>query len=253
MDCYRIRDWDKHFENNRTRLLKHLDWVPMPNKQDGDGYTELVDHPDGPAHYGAWCAIVQVASKCHPRGTLLRDGSTPHTPQSLARKSRLPAGILQAAITRLLSIGWIEVYDHPAPSCQNPAPSRQETDTEGKGREGKGTEGKDGAAQPPAAETPEPGTVAAASEETVRLFLVIQPSGGNWLQQQLDVGHPDAAIQEAVRRAIAGGKRTNYAGGILKSARDEKPPYSELLNAKQKEPAGPCRPLIGKSWDPPKH
>jgi hypothetical protein len=34
---------------------------------DGDGYTELVDHDDGAAHLGAWCAIVQIASKCDPR------------------------------------------------------------------------------------------------------------------------------------------------------------------------------------------
>jgi hypothetical protein len=66
----RIVDWELHFENNRTKELKRLTWVPFPNRHDGDGYTELLDHPDGAAHYGAWCAMVQVASKCDPRGTL---------------------------------------------------------------------------------------------------------------------------------------------------------------------------------------
>ena len=45
MTTYRIRDWQRHFENNRTRELKVMAWVPVPNKMDGDGYTELVTHP----------------------------------------------------------------------------------------------------------------------------------------------------------------------------------------------------------------
>lgn len=134
MTTYRIKDWDKHFENNRTRELKRLDWVPIPNKQDGDGYTELMDHPNCAAHLGAWYAIVEVASKCEPRGTLVRaipqEGAVipqegaqgilgskitgkPHTPQSLARMSRIPATIFEEVIPRLVSIGWLEVCEIP--------------------------------------------------------------------------------------------------------------------------------------------
>ena len=65
VEVLRVKDWNLLFENNRTRGLKHLDWVPMPNKMDSDGYTELVDHPNGAAHLGAWFAIVQIASRCH--------------------------------------------------------------------------------------------------------------------------------------------------------------------------------------------
>src|SRR5215204_7119419 len=102
MDTYRIRDWGKHFENNRTRDLKALHFVILPNKHDGDGYTELLDHPNGAAHYGAWVAIVQVASRgshlaggcgnpagcCECRGVMLRDGAKAHDPSSLARITR---------------------------------------------------------------------------------------------------------------------------------------------------------------------
>lgn len=108
---WRIRNWDKLFENNRTRELKHLTWVPLPNKHDGDGYTELMDHPNGAAHFGAWVAIVQVASKCDPRGTLMRDRadrSTPHDASSLSRITRIPVDVLLESITRLQEIGWIE-------------------------------------------------------------------------------------------------------------------------------------------------
>ena len=39
----RVAGWDEHFENNRTRELKRLHWLPVPNKQDGDGYTDGID------------------------------------------------------------------------------------------------------------------------------------------------------------------------------------------------------------------
>lgn len=107
LTLYRIADWDEHFENNRTRDLKSMAWVPLPNRQDGDGYTELLDHPDGPSHFGAWVALVQVASKCRPRGTLMRDGGTPHDSSSLARMTRFPRDVIAAAIERLVAIGWM--------------------------------------------------------------------------------------------------------------------------------------------------
>lgn len=110
--CYVIRNWAKHFENNRTRELKRLDWVPIPNSMDGDGYTELVEHPNGAAHFGVWIALVEVASRCDPRGTLSRDGATgvkPHCFDSLARITRLPEKIIREAMPRLLSIGWVEL------------------------------------------------------------------------------------------------------------------------------------------------
>jgi hypothetical protein len=110
---YRVRDWDKHFENNRTRILANLSWVPMPNKMDGDGYTQLVDHKSGAAHLGAWLAIVEVASKCHPRGTLVREDGTPHTPDSLARVTRLPARVFDEVLPRLASreLGWMDASE----------------------------------------------------------------------------------------------------------------------------------------------
>jgi len=161
----RVRNWDKLYEINRTRELKKLDWVPVPNKQDGDGYSLLVDHPDAAAHYGCWVAILLIASKCEPRGTLIRDNGEPHTPHSLARISRLGAGIPQAGaglmaetIERLVSeIGWLEVvennHDRTIPQAgagipQDAATFPQEGAASraraiGKGREGKGGEGKE--------------------------------------------------------------------------------------------------------------
>ena len=50
---FSIRDWEKLYENHRTRTLKRMEYVCIPNRMDGDGFTELLDHPNGAAHFGA--------------------------------------------------------------------------------------------------------------------------------------------------------------------------------------------------------
>lgn len=106
-----VRDWDLHFERNRTRELKVMAWIPLPVKLDGDGYTELLDHANGAAHFGAWVAILEVAARCEIRGTLLRGdrngGQRPHDPASLSRLTRIPAPVFEEAIPRLVEIGWL--------------------------------------------------------------------------------------------------------------------------------------------------
>lgn len=143
MKTYRIKDWSRHYENNRTRDMKQMAWVPVPNKHDGEGFAAIMSHPEGIKLYGLWHLILQVASKCgehgnslRPRGTLLRDDGTPHTPRSIALKTRWnhPEDF-EWALEQLCGpeIAWIEcLEDNPAPSCGDPAPSC----VEGKGREG---------------------------------------------------------------------------------------------------------------------
>jgi len=113
---YRIRDWDKHFENASSRKLKRLDWVAIPNKTDGEGYCALVDHPNAAAHLGAWYAIVEAASKQTPRGNLPGGFSQGigGICRSLGRISRLPEAVFAEAIPRLEEIGWLECYQQDA-------------------------------------------------------------------------------------------------------------------------------------------
>jgi len=115
LPLYRIVDWGQHFECAQSRKHKALKWVAVPNKFDGDGYTVLVDHADGAAHYGAWCAIMLVASRCDPPGTLVRASGEPHTADSIARMTRIPAATITVTIARLTSrdIGWLEVTNDP--------------------------------------------------------------------------------------------------------------------------------------------
>lgn len=117
---YRIIDWDLRYENNRSRAYKKLDWVPMPNKMDGDGYTELVETKNGEPEingalrFAGWCALIQIASRCRPRGLLCRDlaGDRPHTAETLSRISRLPKMVFDLVFERALEIGWIEVINN---------------------------------------------------------------------------------------------------------------------------------------------
>jgi hypothetical protein len=108
---------------------------------DKESYIELVDHPNGAAHFGAWLAIIEVASTQSKRGTI------PHgkhgISQCLARISRLPAGLFDEVIPRLLELEWIEQYQQDtifAPEIPHPPaeiPSTKE------GKEEKGTEEKE--------------------------------------------------------------------------------------------------------------
>ena len=66
MTVYRIKDWEDHFENNRTREVKVMHWVPIPTKMDGDGYTELIDMDSGTVIFGIWIMLIEVAAKCRP-------------------------------------------------------------------------------------------------------------------------------------------------------------------------------------------
>lgn len=115
-----IVDWGKHYENNRTKELKKMTWVPMPIRHDGAGYRQLLDHPNGAAHFGAWCALVEVAASCDTRGTLLRNGSAALTEADFARMTGIPESIWREVLPRLLTIGWINNYEptqNPAGSC----------------------------------------------------------------------------------------------------------------------------------------
>lgn len=111
----------------------------MPNKQDGDGYTLVMQEKDGAAILGAWTTLLQVASKCDPRGTLMRDCKIPHDAVSLSRITRIPEAVFQRALKILSAqdVMWLDVNvldgaPHvPAPKCD---PSTAPECLEGNGK-----------------------------------------------------------------------------------------------------------------------
>jgi hypothetical protein len=78
----------------------------------GEAYAELMDHPDGPAHFAVFCACVFLASRSHLRGTLLRSSAAPScdpmSQASIALTSRIPATLVRDACGRLVTLGWLE-------------------------------------------------------------------------------------------------------------------------------------------------
>jgi hypothetical protein len=116
---YRVRNWDLHHENNRSRGITRTQWVPVPNDLSGDGYVDLVAHDDGAAHLGVWIGLLMVASRANPRGCLVREDGRPHRAESLARVTRLPEDVIRVAIERLLTIGLLEIVVNNTPPPEN--------------------------------------------------------------------------------------------------------------------------------------
>lgn len=131
-DMYVIRNWEGNYENNRSRAMIRAHWFPMSNDIAGDAYTQIVDHEDGAAHLGVWCALRMVASKSPERGCMLRDNKTPHDSKSLSRALRIPEALISATISRLIELELIdevkarEINEH-AVVQQGSASPRQES------------------------------------------------------------------------------------------------------------------------------
>lgn len=112
---YSIRNWSEVFENSQSRQYQRLNWTPLPNKHDGKSYRRLISMADGPALYGAWVLLVQVASKCPQRG-VLADQDGPLDAEDLSHKTGAPAELFVRAFEALThsKIAWLEVVPLPA-------------------------------------------------------------------------------------------------------------------------------------------
>ena len=129
MKAYRIKDWDEIYENNRSRTVKELQWVAIPNRHDGEGFKLVMQHARASEIFTAFVLILQVASRCEfqgKRGVLVRDGR-PHDAASLALKTGGRSEWFELALEALSSpeIGWIEPFEVPdsqanARHCQPP-------------------------------------------------------------------------------------------------------------------------------------
>ena len=108
--AFRIIDWNKHFENNRTREIKSLRWVSMPNYHDGSGFRTLMQQPDGEALYGVWAVIVQIASRAPQRGLLVRNDGEPYTAETISARTGMKLELVRRCIEVLQSpqIKWIQ-------------------------------------------------------------------------------------------------------------------------------------------------
>lgn len=119
---YRIRHWLEKYEINRTRELKSLVWWPCSNDLGTDLYTDLVARPDGAAYFGAWIAILCIASTTKPRGLLVRENGEPHDAESLSRLTRMPVELLQDVFSILMDAGELEDINGKRPTIKRLIP-----------------------------------------------------------------------------------------------------------------------------------
>jgi hypothetical protein len=144
---YQVLDWDKHFENNKSRERDRCGFVCVPNKQDGMGLTRILAQQDGASIYGVWCLIIGALSRqCRPRGGWLthdgHPGGTPWAPEDMALRWRRPLKEIERALQVLCSegVGWMVSTECPSGAREVPGkcPGTEQNRREEKRREGKG-------------------------------------------------------------------------------------------------------------------
>lgn len=142
MPVYKVKNWDALFETYETKKLKRLTWVPMPNKHDGKGYRRILKLQHGPMVYAAWLLILQVASKCEPRG-ILRDEDGPLSALDLSDKTGFPEKYFELAFNHLTAkeIGWLESDESAGTTASHPVITASHPEVAClKGMEGNGIE-----------------------------------------------------------------------------------------------------------------
>ena len=120
---YRIKNWEANYECSDTKKVKSFSkYVPIPNRMDGSGYARLMNHVNGVAHYGAWIALLIVASKCETRGVLCHKNGEGFDLETLSLMTRVPVATFEELLPRLTSkkIDWLEVVDEQGNCVADP-------------------------------------------------------------------------------------------------------------------------------------
>ena len=117
MTIHQVKDWDKHFEGAKSRTYSNKSSCQMPTKH-GLGYKRIVKRKNGPALFGAWCALIQVLSRhAKPRTGYCTDtgraDGRPYTDSDLEMMTDIPSAIFrelfQVAATQ--EVDWLRIPD----------------------------------------------------------------------------------------------------------------------------------------------
>ncbi len=106
LPLYQIVDYERNFENYKSKTIERCSWFAMPNEQGGVGWSNLMSTPHGAASYGIWVCFVQLCSRQRlPRcGYLTADGERDGRRYSvfeLARLFRRPEAEIRQALETL--------------------------------------------------------------------------------------------------------------------------------------------------------
>lgn len=205
---YRIRDWDRHYENHETRKMKALRFCLVPNKHDGKGYRRVMAHPKACEVFAAWLLILQVASRCPVRG-VLADGDGPLDAEDLSIKTGLKAAAFTEAFKVLTDpkVGWLE--DDASNLPESPALPGDSPGVAGKaGPEGKGREGNRNEPSCACPESASPPSEPPPTDKSILTFPVVGTKGHEWafresLLAEFKQCFPSLDVLQQVRMALA--------------------------------------------------
>lgn len=109
---YVIPNWEKDFENSKSRTVERATWFPVQNHFDGKRMRRLQKLKNSVELYGAFHAIVAIASKCTFRGVLMDDHG-PINAMDLEDKTGFPSKTFDRAFKELSSplIGLLEKHE----------------------------------------------------------------------------------------------------------------------------------------------
>ena len=109
---YVIPNWERDFENNKSRTVETLTWFPVQNHFDGKRINRIKILARPLEKYGAFHVIAAIASRCEYRGVLL-DHDGPVGPREIADKTGFPLKELAAAYEQLSDpvIGLLEKHE----------------------------------------------------------------------------------------------------------------------------------------------
>lgn len=144
---FRVANFDRTYENYRSREIDRCAFVCVPNKQDGAGLHAVLRSKNGAASYGIFHLILGALSRQRrPRQGLMTDDGTlmgrPWTVYGMASRWMLKPSDVQKALAILSSptVGWVEKVptDHRPSTDAVPTKYPEQKGTEQK--EGNGTE-----------------------------------------------------------------------------------------------------------------
>lgn len=222
---YQIRDWNRNFENNKSREIDQCSFVCLPNKQHGMGFRRIMAELDGATIYGIWVCIVAACSQQKtPRcGWLTEDGKktgAAWTAMDIALKVGRPTAEIERCISVVSSprVGWLAAVqvpvDCPPSADEVPAecPEGRKERTEGKKEEGR----KEYLAArdiPPSLEmvTARAVSIGLAEREAIRFHAYYESNGWRVGKNPMKSWH--AAM-------------TNWSGGTAREATSGKPAFA---------------------------
>lgn len=98
-DAYTIPQWaDKHSSYEQARSGGR--WIKCPTSFDSMGYASLLTVKDGVRAFGTYVILAELAARCDPPGTLVKDGR-PLAPSDISVMTRLPLAPLKRDLDTL--------------------------------------------------------------------------------------------------------------------------------------------------------